>query len=146
MANRSGIFTAGLVVLVVLVLTGTLFVAGCTDNQQPDTSSTPAPAATTKAVSPVVTTPADEKIPQAADQGTTGQDGKTISTGDNGNIPQKYITATCAQIGGTILGAGKTCPGMFINSSDSMRCCMEIAGGSDGTNDKSGVIVTFSPR
>ena len=134
MANRFGLFTAG---LVVLVLSGTLFVAGCTDNQGPDTSSIPTPA---------VTTPGDEKIPQAADQEATGQDGKTLSTMDNGNNPQKYLTATCAQLGGTVLGDGKTCPGMLINSSDTMRCCMETAGGSGGTNDGSRVTVTFNPR
>ena len=126
MAARFRIFTMG---LIMLVLAGSLFVAGCVSNRGSDTGSTPTPVVTTKAVSPVVTTPGDEKIPQAADQGATGQDGKTISTMDNRNIPQKYLTATCAQLGGTVLGDGKTCPGMLINSSDTMRCCMEIAGG-----------------
>jgi hypothetical protein len=108
MADFSRIVT---VVLVVLVLAGFSFVAGCAKNRGQDTGRIPSPVLTTAAEKTVL--PVATPVVKV----TTSVQGGALKT--------------CTRLGGTVSSAGQTCPGTYLAASDTFSCCSaKPAGGS----------------
>jgi len=126
MEPRFRIFTLG---LVVLVLAGSLFVAGCTDNRGSDTGTTPPPQ---------VTTVAEKKVPSTSVPETTPGQGDAVKAGGKDGDPAGDSgRPTCAQIGGSAIDSGQTCKGTLSTAADTSRCCLPSSSGK-GSSDGQG--------
>ena len=117
MPARSRIAVAG---LIVLLLAAAMFSAGCARNQGQDAPA-PSPAAPTGTGAAAVKT--------------------TPSAAPTAPVTQGTSVKTCSGLGGTVTGAGQTCPGTYLPASDSFSCCsVKPAGGATA-----GAVLTIEP-